>query len=156
MKWPEVTIWSYDRLAIPSNDRVPSAFSCWGVHSVKAPIRVAIAGVIVLLVGLAPHVVGADQRSIGRRGPLTSLVVVQRVRVVNFAFRPKSLTISAGTKVRWVVREGTHSTTSNTGLWDSGVLSQGEAFGRVFRKAGTFKYHCSVHPSAMRGVITVT
>jgi plastocyanin len=123
---------------------------------VKAPIRVAIAGVIVLLVGLAPHVVGADQRSIGRRGPLTSLVVVQRVRVVNFAFRPKSLTISAGTKVRWVVREGTHSTTSNTGLWDSGVLSQGEAFGRVFRKAGTFKYHCSVHPSAMRGVITVT
>jgi plastocyanin len=76
--------------------------------------------------------------------------------MVNFAFRPRSLTISAGTKVRWVDREGTHSSTSNTGLWDSGILSQGQAFGRVFRKAGTFKYHCSVHPTTMKGVITVT
>jgi plastocyanin len=122
---------------------------------VKARIRAAIFGLIVVLVGLAPTVVGADQGSTGRRQALASLVVVQRVRMVNFAFRPRSLTISAGTKVRWVVREGTHSTTSNTGVWDSGVLSQGEAFGRVFRKAGTFKYHCTVHPSAMRGAITV-
>jgi plastocyanin len=126
------------------------------VHFVKAGIGAGIAGVIVLLVGLAPTVVGADERSSGRRQPLASLVDVQRVRMVNFAFRPRSLSISTGTKVRWVVREGTHSSTSNTGLWDSGVLSQGEAFGRVFRKAGTFKYHCTVHPSAMRGVITVT
>ena len=122
----------------------------------KAGIRVGIVGVIVLLVGLAPTVVGADQRSTGGRKALANLVDVQRVRMVNFAFRPRSPSISAGTKVRWVVREGTHSTTSNTNLWDSGVLSQGEAFGRIFRKAGTFKYHCTVHPSAMRGVITVT
>ena len=121
----------------------------------KARIRAAIFGLIVVLVGLAPTVVRADQGSTGRRQALASLVVVQRVRMVNFAFRPRSLTISAGTKVRWVVREGTHSTTSNSGVWDSGVLSQGEAFGRVFRKAGTFKYHCTVHPSAMRGAITV-
>jgi plastocyanin len=36
------------------------------------------------------------------------------------------------------------------------VLSQGEAFGWIFRKAGTFKYHCRVHPSALRAIITVT
>lgn len=40
-------------------------------------------------------------------------------------------------------------------MGDSGVLSQGEAFGRIFRKVGMFKYHCRVHPSAMRGIITV-
>jgi len=129
----------------------------WGRHSfVTRSIRAAIATLIVLLVALAPTVVDASQRISGTRDGAARRVVVQRVRMVNFAFRPKSLTISKGTKVRWVVREGTHSTTSNTGLWDSGVLSQGEAFGRVFRKAGTFKYHCSVHPSVMRGVITVT
>jgi plastocyanin len=143
-------------LAILSNDRVTSPFSSWGGPCVNVPIRAATAGLIALLVGLAPTVVGADQRSTGRRQALPSLVDVQRVRMVNFAFRPRSLSISAGTKVRWVVREGTHSTTSNTGLWDSGVLSQGEAFGRIFRKTGTFKYHCTVHPSAMRGVISVT
>ena len=122
----------------------------------NGPIRVAVAALIVLFVGLAPVVVAADQRTPRKPGTAARRAVVERVRMVNFAFRPKSLTISKGTKVRWVVREGTHSTTSNTGLWDSGVLSQGEAFGRVFRKAGTFKYHCSVHPSVMRGVITVT
>jgi plastocyanin len=52
--------------------------------------------------------------------------------------------------------EQSPDTTSNTGLWDSGVVSQGEAFGRIFRKAGTFKYHCRVHPSALRAIITVT
>jgi plastocyanin len=122
----------------------------------KGPIRVAVAGLIVLLVGLVPTVVSADQRATGRRESPARRVIVERVRMVNFAFRPRRLTISKGTKVRWVNREGTHSSTSNTGLWDSGVLSQGEAFGRVFRRAGTFKYHCSVHPSIMRGVITVT
>jgi plastocyanin len=34
--------------------------------------------------------------------------------------------------------------------------NDGEAFGRIFRKAGTFKYHCRVHASAMKGIITVT
>jgi plastocyanin len=115
-----------------------------------------MATLIVLLVGLVPTVVDASQRTTGQRNGAARRVVVQRVRMVNFAFRPRRLTISAGTKVRWVDREGAHSTTSNTGLWDSGVLSVGGAFARVFRKAGTFKYHCSVHPSAMRGVITVT
>jgi plastocyanin len=44
-----------------------------------------------------------------------------------------------------------------TPAWNSGVLNQGEAFGRIFRKAGTFtKYHCGVHPSALRAIITVT
>ncbi len=122
----------------------------------NGPIRVAVAALVVLAVGLAPAVVAADQRTPRKPGTAARRVVVERVRMVNFAFRPKRITISAGTKVRWVDREGTHSTTSNTGLWDSGILSPGGAFGRVFRKAGTFKYHCSVHPSVMRGVITVT
>jgi plastocyanin len=41
-----------------------------------------------------------------------------------------------------------------TGLWNSGVL--GETLGRIFRKAGVFKYHCTFHLSVMRGIITIT
>jgi plastocyanin len=128
----------------------------------RTTFRSVLVSFVLLAVALAPAGVALAPAAVaaghaGRReGPARATVTVTRVKVVNFAFRPRSLTISAGTKVRWVVREGTHSTTSNTGLWNSGVLSQGEAFGRVFRKAGTFKYHCSVHPSMMRGVITVT
>lgn len=143
-----------------------SAPIAWAVREGGAVGRTTFRSVLVsfvlLAVALAPAAVALAPAAVavgqaGRQeGPARATVTVTRVKVVNFAFRPRSLTISAGTKVRWVVREGTHSTTSNTGLWNSGVLSQGETFGRVFRKAGTFKYHCSVHPSAMRGVITVT
>jgi plastocyanin len=55
-----------------------------------------------------------------------------------------------------VGRQGGHPLDHLDRPVNSGVLSQGEAFGRIFRKAGTFKYHCTVHPSVMRGIITVT
>jgi plastocyanin len=146
MNWPEA-----HQSVIPDGSYYLDVFQEVDVLRAREPI----AGLIALLIAAAPAVVRADQRPIRTPEGSAQLVEVERVRVVNFAFRPKSLTISDGTKVRWVVREGTHSTTSNNGRWDSGVLSQGEAFGRVFRRAGTFRYHCSVHPSAMRGVIIV-
>jgi plastocyanin len=85
---------------------------------------------------------------------MTSL---ERVKIVNFAFKPKTITIAKGTKVRWTNRgSANHTTTSNKGLWDSGVLAPGASFGRVFRKVGTFKYHCTIHPTLMHGKIVVT
>ncbi len=120
-----------------------------------ARIRTVIASVVVLAVSLAPSAVAAERRGAFERR-LPARVVVQRVKMIDFAFRPKSITISVGTKIKWVNGgNASHSTTSNTGLWDSGVLSPGGSFGRVFRKAGTFKYHCTVHPTLMKGVITV-
>jgi plastocyanin len=35
------------------------------------------------------------------------------------------------------------------------VLAPGETFSRVFKNAGTLKYHCTIH-SAMRGKIVVS
>ena len=124
---------------------------------VRSTFRMAVAAMVVLLVGLAPAIVAADQRTAGKREDVARSVVVERVRMVDNVFRPRSLTVAAGTRVRWVNRGiAVHSTTSNSGIWDSGLLDPGEAYGRVFRKAGTFKYHCSVHPTVMKGVITVT
>jgi plastocyanin len=80
----------------------------------------------------------------------------ERVKIIDFAFKPKTIKIAKGTRVKWKNR-GTvnHTTTSNKGLWDSGLLAPGEKFGRVFKKAGTFRYHCSVHAS-MVGKIVVS
>ena len=59
-----------------------------------------------------------------------------RVRIIDFAFRPRNLTIARGTVVRWVNRGGrTHTTTSNTSLWDH-TLAPGETFRRRFRQDG--------------------
>jgi plastocyanin len=114
--------------------------------------RVAAVLVSALLVSLLPPMTATA----AVRSDTRSLITVQRVRMIDDAFRPRNITIARGTKVRWRNRGiASHTTTSNTGIWDSGLVAPGDSWGRVFKKAGTFKYHCSVHPT-MTGVITVT
>lgn len=80
---------------------------------------------------------------------------VTRVRIVDDRFRPRSITVARGTRVRWINRGNhTHTTTSDDGVWDSGLLSAGNSFSRRFRTRGTFEYLCTVHPS-MTATITV-
>jgi plastocyanin len=106
--------------------------------------------VALFLVVIAPPV-GALERGDRPRGATQ----VASVRIIDNAFRPRSLTIVRGTVVRWVNRGSrTHTTTSNTSLWDH-TLSPGDSFRHRFRRAGTFAYHCTIH-SEMRGTITVT
>jgi hypothetical protein len=47
-----------------------------------------------------------------------------------------------------------HTTTSDTGAWDSGPVSSGTTFQHTFSTAGTFPYHCNIHPF-MHGTIVV-
>ena len=78
-----------------------------------------------------------------------------RVRIVDNAFMNSEVTILVGERVVWKNNgSNTHTSTSDTGKWDSGFLGPGARFGRVFRRAGTFTYHCTVHPS-MQGTVIV-
>jgi len=84
------------------------------------------------------------------------LRTVERIRIVDNAYRPRGITIARGTSIRWVnAGDVLHTSTSNTSLWNSGLLDPGETFSRVFRRAGTFSYTCTLHP-AMTGRIVVT
>lgn len=77
------------------------------------------------------------------------------VNVANFSFTPASVTIAAGCSVRWTQTSVTkHTTTSTTGVWDSGQMNQGQTFTYQFVSAGTFPYRCTFHGS-MTGTITV-
>ena len=129
----------------------------------RIPSRLAVASLVVLALGLPPAAVGADggadRRGHGsdRTDAVGTLIDTVRVRMVDNAFRPRSITVVQGTRVRWVNRgANVHSSTSNSDIWDSGLLDPGEAYGRVFRREGTFKYLCTVHPAVMKGVVTVT
>ncbi len=92
----------------------------------------------------------------GRQPAAAALTTVVRVRIVDFAFRPRRIEIAKGTRVRWR-NAGTvsHTTTSTTGLWDSGPLAPGETFRRTFRSRGTFRYFCSIHPDMTGKVVVV-
>jgi plastocyanin len=84
---------------------------------------------------------------------------VRRVRMVDDPrnrFRPVTVEVSVGTKVRWVnVGEDRHSTKSRDNLWESELLDPGERFTRRFRRRGTFRYFCTIHPE-MVGTVVVT
>ena len=76
------------------------------------------------------------------------------ITIVNFAFSPNTATINANDTVTWNWVGSPHSSTSDTGVWDSGVFDAGHTFTRAFTSAGSFPFHCTVHPF-MTGTITV-
>ncbi|ARZ66009.1 putative copper-binding protein [Streptomyces albireticuli] len=77
------------------------------------------------------------------------------VVIEGFKFVPQSVTIRPGDTVRWTNNDSaTHTSTSDTGLWNSPHLTPGTSFRHTFPSAGTFGYHCAVHPS-MTGSVTV-
>lgn len=66
-----------------------------------------------------------------------------------------AIVIAVGDTVRWK-NDGTtsHTATSDTGLWNSGTIPSSLTFEHTFTQAGSFLYHCTLHPS-MTGRIVV-
>ena len=77
------------------------------------------------------------------------------VTIQNFAFSPQTITVAPGTTVIWTNKDNVdHTVTSDTGAWpDSGSLATNQTFSHTFTKAGTYPYHCSIHPSMTARVI---
>ncbi len=77
-----------------------------------------------------------------------------RVRIIDFAFRPRSIVVAVGDTVTWAnFGAVAHTTTSDTGVWDSGTLTPGQRFSFTFTAAGTYMYHCTFHPNMTARVI---
>ena len=80
---------------------------------------------------------------------------VVRLTIHNFAFQPARLVVSPGTRLVWTNTDADpHTVDSTKGVWSSDALDTGSQFVRVFGKAGTFPYYCSIHPF-MHGTIVV-
>jgi plastocyanin len=78
------------------------------------------------------------------------------VTIKDFAFGPATLTVKAGTAVTWTNQDAPgHTVTFDSGGVSSDTLRTGATFSHTFASAGTFTYHCAIHPS-MKGSITVT
>lgn len=81
--------------------------------------------------------------------------VEEAVSIDNLAFSPSTVTISVGDSVVWTNNDNTsHTVSSDTGAFDSGVLASGDTFSLDFSTAGTYEYHCNFHPS-MTGTVVV-
>jgi plastocyanin len=78
------------------------------------------------------------------------------VAIMNFGFNPMSPTVSQGNAVKWTQMDVgvQHTTTSDQLFWTSAKLNTGQSFQTTFWSAGSFGYHCMVHPD-MTGTIRV-
>jgi plastocyanin len=71
------------------------------------------------------------------------------------AYSPNPLRLPLGNAVTWVNNDNTaHTSTGDGGAWHSGEIAPGRSFSRTFTTAGTFSYHCTLHPG-MVGTIEV-
>lgn len=69
------------------------------------------------------------------------------------AFAPSPVTVAVGGSVTWTNNDNT-AHTSTGGNWNSGSINPGGKFTAMFPTAGTFVYHCTIHPG-MTGTVTV-
>jgi len=72
-------------------------------------------------------------------------------------FSPATITVTVGTTVTWKNTDGiAHTSTSDTGVWDTGNIPAGVSKTTTFNTAGTFPYQCTYHATmGMRGTVIV-
>ena len=128
------------------------------------PAKKHLKPVLFFLVALSALVIlaacGGSSTSTGGTTPTASTpaaTATQTVMIItdssgSFAFSPASVTIKVGTTVTWKNTTAvSHTVTSDDGKsFDSGaanpIAPQSGTFSFTFATAGTFAYHCTIHP----------
>jgi plastocyanin len=87
--------------------------------------------------------------------PSGEAVRAAKVEIDGFAYVPATVTIQAGGKVTWINRDSEeHTATLDDDSFDTGDLAEGKLGSQSFKKAGSFPYHCEIHPE-MTGTVEV-
>lgn len=85
-------------------------------------------------------------------------VATDKVSIADMAFSPAAITVKAGSTVTWTNNDSVaHTVTENDGQDgpSSSPLSPGQSYSFTYKKAGTYKYICTIH-TYMNGTVTVT
>ncbi len=110
-------------------------------------LRKLAGAVVAASIGIAVVVVPAQAGS------------TKTVSVKNNSYSPTTVKIHKGDKVTWKWTQGgvPHNVTPTSGAAGSKTSSKkGFTFSKTFSKAGTFKYHCTIHPATMNVTVKVS
>jgi plastocyanin len=78
------------------------------------------------------------------------------VDIADFTFVPAEAQASVGATIGWTNSDSAaHTATLDDGSCGTGNIANGASAALVFNTAGTFAYHCAIHPN-MKGTITIT
>lgn len=133
-----------------------------------APLPTVLALTVMALAGCGDTSMGPYGGS-GSPSPQTDVAIAQGASTLGTAaFSPNPFSASFATHPTIVWFNGdqgsgglygsagtTHHLVSDIGLFDSGLMGPGSSYSFTFGAAGSFAYHCSIHPT-MKGTITLT
>lgn len=132
--------------------------------------RVIVAVVVIALVVLGVVLIGRKDNTSTNSNNTTSsnnqpqqssgaqVSNTNSVAISNMQFSPDNITVKKGTTVTWTNNDGIPHTVTESDDQSgpsSPTLSSGQTYSFTFNTAGTFKYHCTIHPG-MTGTVTVT
>ncbi len=107
-----------------------------------------------LIVVLALVAVGVTMLSLAAGIGRVRAQDVVAIDIVDFAFNPASVEITEGTTVTWTNQDSApHTATGDNGEFDTGQLAQGGSASATFDTAGTYAYHCAVHPDMVASIV---
>jgi plastocyanin len=109
--------------------------------------------VLTAAAALLLFVLGTADRG-GAAGPTAGAAAAKTVSIVNFAFRPGTLTVKRGARVAFANTADTAHTATKGGSFDTRRIEPGKTKTVQFNRRGTFAYHCKIHPF-MKGKVIV-
>lgn len=78
---------------------------------------------------------------------LSAAVNENKVELEDFYFDPNHIQVPVGTTVTWTgAGVFPHTASADDGSFGSGALHKGEKYSFKFSQAGTYNYHCDLHP----------
>lgn len=102
----------------------------------------------------------ATQTTVWAQGPVAvpqnAKSAPVEVKIDNFSFSPATITVPAGTTVRWTNRDDIPHTvvSDDQRTLQSKTLDTDEQYSHTFTRPGTYPYFCSIHPK-MTGKVVV-
>lgn len=109
----------------------------------------------IATVAIVIAVAAGRWRPVGSASAQEKKAAETAVKIDNFTFSPATVTVTAGSTVRWTNHDDIpHNVVSEDKSFKSKAMDTDENFSFTFTKAGTYTYFCSIHPK-MTGKIIV-
>jgi plastocyanin len=125
-------------------------------HSISSLAVVAAVALFLSGCGGSNSSSGSTSTSTSASHPTSGGTSSSAVKISNFKFVPASVTAKQGAGVSVTNNDSTaHTATADDGKsFDTGDINPGSSATITVAKAGSYPYHCSIHPF-MHGTLTV-
>jgi plastocyanin len=136
--------------------RKPARSNSFRFSLLRRTIAVLVLGFIIGGFTVGSLAAGTENQLLSSAGSSTDITIPRGAGTPGTTgYSPANFTISAGKTVTWANKDSTtHTVTSSTGLFDSGILNPGQTFSHTFTQARVYSYYCTLH-SWMKGNVTV-